>query len=1357
MLEDWIGEAGLVTVAQPEPEAWTEVRFDVPIQDPVVVASASAQRGGEPFTLDIRDVTETGFEIRIDEWDYLDGRHRPETVSWIAVSEGVHRLADGRLIEAGATTIATPGGLRVAEIELEAGFDARPVVLAQTNSETDTATAVRLRGVSTDGFGASLQQQEAEAGAVAATLGWIAVAPGSGAEIAAGRLGGVTHEPATPLPETPGEVLVAGMQTIAGADPATLRIERAAAGRAVSVAEEASADAERAHAAETVGYLSIDPGPIAARPQPAGLAALGSEVELWSDPATWGGEIPGPDDIVMIEAGRRIRLDVDAAVAGIMIHGELSVSDVRDLGLTADWMMAMDGGAFLVGTRSDPHQSAFTLTLAGDPDQPIDWSVAMAEVHAKSPCPLTGGVCHCDAMADLSNDQGAVLMAMGEGSRIEIHAADAAKEDWVRLAATAEPGATRLRLDRPTGWEIGDRIAIASTDFEADQAQTAWITAVSEDGRSVTLDRPLAARHFGELQTFAGGRELDTRAEVALLSRNVTIRGDADAAVDGFGGHVMVMEGAELRLSGVELAQMGQAGITGRYPVHWHMIGDASGQYITDSAIHHSFNRAVTVHGTQNVRIEDTVAFDILGHAYFLEDGSETGNRFERNLGFLTRAAAPETAVLPTDATHVSTFWITNPDNVFLGNVAGGSEHAGFWFALGPEVTGFSAELPIYQEVDPSSAPLGRFEGNVGHSNAFTNLAFDGHGDPDTGAFVESEYRPAGVPVVRDFTSYKSADRAIWVRATAMDFYDMKSADNARATFFSYNQTLYDSLIVGRSANTGMPETPEERSQGRSLPDPYFGRYFRGHSIYDGPSGVVDTHFANFGARDAAFQSNGAAQKSPAHFVTGLSFEEVTPRGRVDFAPQAWDSHLWASGIRDLDGSLTGRAGATLLPIVTAPDGRETAVNAPPDAIRREVWGAWVAPEGAVALLRADAAVAPGSAETLTLSRSDGARVEIGGTFDTYHQASLPVGDDLTYRLEYDRLPEALTLSLRFARVGEALVLEVPDLPSEARIGGAVEVADRTALAEAEQSAYLREGTRLMLRLVADAEETDPRFRANTAIPEAAAHRFIAGVTIETGGAAPASRVVADFEATDPRLSVVAKGVNATDPQAAWLDQPDSIVFWDVTADGGAPGRADLRLDLGGQDWSDAAALSIDAAFEALGGDQAAGVEVLIRDREAGPTSLGRLEASARLDLSGVPEHRRDAVDQLIFRSIEREIAPELSEGQGQRALLFGIQLEPGAIETRPVHLGPIIDAGDSFGIVAEAITAGARADGPLEVVAVSEPVGGRVHTGLPGQDDNVFFYTGPDFAGIARFTATVRDAEGNEAAIPVSFEVAPR
>lgn len=1300
MVEDWIGEVGLLEIAQADPEGWHEVRFAHPIGDAVVVAAANSRNGGDPFTLAVRNVTESGFEILLDEWDYLDGIHGRETVSWIAVPEGRHRLADGRVIEAGAATLATPTGLRFAELRFGTAFDAAPVVLAQVQSETRGATTTRLDDVTADGFLVSVQREEASAGRpVAATVGWIALATGTTDDAAVGLAGPVGHD-WRPVPlGTAAEAVLAQMQTAHGADPATVEIAAVAEGVAVMrIGEEASADDELRHAPERVGFAAFVTGPFGAVP---GLPVFESEgpVERWSDPATWGGTLPGPGDLVTIEAGRTVLLDTDATVAGLLVQGTLLAADSRDLALTAGWMLVAGGGDFVVGSPADPFDHRFTLTLAGA--GPSGGAGLPAEVIRSGhiaggeSCERTGGTCRCTAQAAANADaeEAGFLIASGSGSTLSLHGADAAKAAWTRLNATAPAGTREIRLAEAPGWQPGDRIVIAPTDFEPREAETATILSVSADGRTLRLDRALAFAHFGELQRYGTGTrdwELDVRAEVGLLSRNIVVQGAAEAAAGGKGAHMMAMAGAEMRLSGVELSRMGEAGTLGRYPVHWHMLGDAAGQYITDSAIHGSFNRAVTVHGTNFVRVAHVVTYDIVGHAFFLENGTETGNRFEANLGVLTRAPDAACATIPTDATHVSTFWITNPANDFIGNVAAGSEHGGFWFAPGPGA---------------DTAPLGRFEGNAGHSSRFANLAFDGHADPATGAFVEGEYRPEQVAVVRDFTSSKASDRAIWVRAGAMDFHDVKSADNARATFFSYNQTLYDSLIVGRSANAGTPETPEEIAQGRSLPEPYNGRYFRGHSVYDGPSGVIDTHFAGFGPRDAAFQTNGAAQKSPAHFVSGLSFEGVTGRGRIDFGAETGLAHMWSSGLLDLDGSLTGQRGAWLTPVVEG-----SAFNAPEGAALRAAWGAWQVAGAPVGLLRADSGVAPGTADTVLWSRSDGESLRAAGTFDRYHQAVVALDTDLTYRLQYHAIPADLTLSVRFTGAGEAVVVALPGFPADARVAGAVEVADRAALAAAGATAFLREGTTLVVRLVADAPEADPRFVANTALPGALGRAHVAGVTIASAGGAP---VLAE-------------------PSAAG-GAADAFLFRAAPGED-APGEvapAAFRVALDRQDLGGFAAL-------VLAAEGAETLRVLLHDAEEGWSDLG-LAAGGRVDLGDLAPGRRDAVDAILFRA----------EAPG--ATLYRVGLEA-ALQARAVQLPVVVPAGEVFAILGAAVL-GAQATPDLALVAVGEATGG---TAWLSADGDVILATDPQFRGIARIAVTLRDDAGREAATELRVEVAP-
>ncbi len=112
----------------------------------------------------------------------------------------------------------------------------------------------------------------------------------------------------------------------------------------------------------------------------------------------------------------------------------------------------------------------------------------------------------------------------------------------------------------------------------------------------MTLDETLAYTHWGIEQTY-DGRTVDERAEVALLTRNVTIEGEETSSADGFGGQVMVMNGGTARIEGVELTRMGQRGILRRYPIHFHLLGDSgASSYLEDSSTTTRLSRVTPIH-----------------------------------------------------------------------------------------------------------------------------------------------------------------------------------------------------------------------------------------------------------------------------------------------------------------------------------------------------------------------------------------------------------------------------------------------------------------------------------------------------------------------------------------------------------------------------------------------------------------------------------------------------------------------------------------------------------------------------------------------------------------------------------------
>lgn len=94
------------------------------------------------------------------------------------------------------------------------------------------------------------------------------------------------------------------------------------------------------------------------------------------------------------------------------------------------------------------------------------------------------------------------------------------------------------------------------------------------------------------------------------------------------------------RISNVELTHVGQSFRLGRYPIHFHMVGDSPSSYVSECAIHESFNRAVNIHATNYVTVEKTVIYDIMGGAFFLEDGIEIGNNFQYNLAVFVKTSS---------------------------------------------------------------------------------------------------------------------------------------------------------------------------------------------------------------------------------------------------------------------------------------------------------------------------------------------------------------------------------------------------------------------------------------------------------------------------------------------------------------------------------------------------------------------------------------------------------------------------------------------------------------------------------------------------------------------------------------------
>ncbi|QIN79004.1 transmembrane domain-containing protein [Rubrobacter marinus] len=583
------------------------------------------------------------------------------------------------------------------------------------------------------------------------------------------------------------------------------------------------------------------------------------------------------------------------------------------------------------------------------------------------------------------------------GGTLDLHGE--ARKSWTKLTTTAPKGTDKLTVEDPDGWRVGDRIVVASTDYDPLQAEEATIKAIS--GGTITLDKTLANAHWGTVQTVAG-RPLDERAEVALLSRNVTVEGEQASSAGGFGGQIMVM-GGTARIDGTELTRMGQKNILRRYPIHFHMLGNAGeNSYVRGSSLHKTFNRCVTIHGTNKLNLTGNVCHDHLGHGFFMEDGAEVDNVLDGNLGMTSRRPAVGERLLPSDESP-ATFWVTNPDNVLRNNVAAGGFGIGFWLAFPEHPTGlFAKDRPAETAaIWPRRTPLGAFSGNAAHSYEGDGLHVD-RGPRPNGTIETAHHSarenpadtksPTVVTSFEDFTGYKNRGRAVWLRGSNHVLSDPTLADNAiGATFASDESFLEDGLVVGESANKGTPRSWETKGlDGRSLPRFWDADFpIRGFEYYDGRVGAERTAFANFSpntqrrAGALGFNLSNHFNLHPKNFATALSFVDANRVYLLD--PEANMDGDRSSVFLDTDGSVTGTAGRTV------------AANNPflldGSCARRDEWNAHVcATEYAtldVGTLDGD----PAAIKPLKLTREDGVSQTLMGCCDdstTAHSSILP-------------------------------------------------------------------------------------------------------------------------------------------------------------------------------------------------------------------------------------------------------------------------------------------------------------------------------------------------------------------------------
>ena len=241
-----------------------------------------------------------------------------------------------------------------------------------------------------------------------------------------------------------------------------------------------------------------------------------------------------------------------------------------------------------------------------------------------------------------------------------------------------------------------------------------------------------------------------------------------------------------------------------RYPMHWHVMGAVDGQYFTGSSVWGSFNRCVTVHGTDNARVEGNVCHDHLGHGYFLEDGAETGNLIAGNLGLGTQTHRRGRAADRRPRRHL----LDHQPRQHRSRQRRGRLGRLRLLVRAAGVADRALDRPARAA---AQHPAPRVQRQRGAHQPARRPARGRRARGRTATTETVFYAPrtdpadANTAVVADFTrftAYKHPGRAVWLRGRDHRLSDAVLADNAiGATFASSETFVEDALFVGESAN----------------------------------------------------------------------------------------------------------------------------------------------------------------------------------------------------------------------------------------------------------------------------------------------------------------------------------------------------------------------------------------------------------------------------------------------------------------------------------------------------------------------------------------------------------------------------
>ncbi|OQP51229.1 PA14 domain-containing protein [Niastella populi] len=410
---------------------------------------------------------------------------------------------------------------------------------------------------------------------------------------------------------------------------------------------------------------------------PAKTAFSGSIVSVrsgnWSDAATWGGRVPGPNDAPVIAAGNTVIADRNVSVAGMQVAGELIYSPYHSVAIQSTKNILVTG---VLQMRSPKNSVIHALRFTGIDERKYE-----------------GG-----GMDMLESDIGLWVMQSGK-----LQLQGLAKTSWTNALGAIVAGSSQITVKDAAGWQTGDELIITPTASEARNADVRTITAIK--GNTITLNTPVTAHPMiNNMWT----------AEVGNLTRNVRIEGTA-----GGKSHIFIRSSVAQHVQNVAFRYLGprkdlggtyvKEQVAGRYALHFHHCNDGSDGTLVEGCVMRDIdNHAYVPHVSHGITMTRNIAFNCM-EAPFWWDLPDATHRtvWTHNLvvspKYLAGAVSFDTKGSPTFGAHGFVLSMGD-DNRCDSNVVAGQQ--------GLETVNAAYD---WEEMPIESAWI--FKGNVAHNS----------------------------------------------------------------------------------------------------------------------------------------------------------------------------------------------------------------------------------------------------------------------------------------------------------------------------------------------------------------------------------------------------------------------------------------------------------------------------------------------------------------------------------------------------------------------------------------------------------------------------------------------------------------